>query len=1377
MSTIRVVGARKNNLRNIDLSIPKHSITAVTGISGSGKSSLLQGTLAAEGAGRMRSFLGFGLDHLEDRESDAFVGPLSPLLHVGQRGFRASSRTTVGTATGILATVRRVFLSVGAPWSGGRPVPPPSPDTYTQWLTEFHEGKATVWAVLARYTNTDGVREAGRVHDVGVENISVRSEKDNYQRAKRIPVRGFKALPRGPRFLIEAEIGSSDVRPESRAELEALLHRAFRAAGDVVVELPGATVPALEGPWGPRLDAGLHWVTPGDPAVYAPPSHHLLSFNQPEHPESGACPRCRGLGRTRDVNLERLIPHPQRSVHEGAIALWTSAGYRHLNIRHEQVEGLRGIAGFDPDAPWESLPDAARAVVLDGAAGVVDRDLKTGRALSKPGTFEGFRHALLRRAGGARSATALEPYLGEGACPECGGSRWSRAARALRAQGHTLPELLDLPMTELAAVARTSFATAPDAQPAGIRLATQADALVSVGLGHLTASRGMTEVSSGESRRARLASVLNASHTGLCLLLDEPARGLHEMDIERLGDALQAAAARHTVILNEHRAGIIARAHQVVELGPGAGPEGGALVDPHWPAPSPEEPRRAPRHPPSGWLILEGATIHNVHDQFCRLPLGAITCFTGVSGSGKSSLLRGAVLPALARSAGLPLPDHFGIPGGTWRALSGTHSVSTIVVLDQTPPQPNRRSLVATYIGVADELREAFARTASARASGLTASDFGLNSGTGRCTRCAGLGEVEIGGEPGPCPACGGECYNARALLPRLGGLNIREVLDTPISQLVSRAPEALPNQTGLLQMIEEVGVGHLTLGRRVDTLSGGEIQRLRIAERLAGRPEGGTFFALDEPAAGLHPRDVARLRGALERALDGGRNTVVLVEHNLELIRGADHIVEVGPGSGPDGGRVLAMGTPAEVALRPVPTGRALSGEGGGHRGQTPVPVRGAPSVDANEWVRRLLDPTLAPDGGELDTTLSPAVPLSRFRDTKRRWLELGDLHLELARLCIELHRASAAAQLRRLESACRDLNAPSIYIHPMLAELQVWGPQVPRSAVLAARRAAELDGAAWEGAATPGDVRVRPRLAEGETSARMRLALRLGGGYVEVRGSGGRVSGGTRLVDLPAGLVAPLDPHPQTASRLSPRGCCPMCGGSGTVETVPRELLIAEPACAPTDERFLHHAAGEILRGVRRNEMLPFFRRLSSEGLWDGDRPFAALTEPERNIVLHGFWCRPGHGSFLKHAGDDPDEVGSWLRWDGLLAMLDREMGRSRDAAWRSAVERSRSPAPCPLCEGTGLGSIARLLRLGESSLLELVRDGDAHTLHAALSALPPPDRRSAERQARLLECIRPVALIEPSLPLRAIAPAGLLPELVGALARTHTDMAVVP
>jgi excinuclease ABC A subunit len=1388
-SSIDIIGADANNLKSVDVRFPLKKISVVTGVSGSGKSSLLADTVAAEGSRRMRTFLGTSQQELEREDVLAFIGPLPPTILVGQRGFRPSIRTTTGTATGFLSVLRRLFVLYSTPYSERvkDTVPQPSPDSYARWIANHYRGPIEVWAAPVRQQRTDGVSAVNRLSSHGIEEVIVRSETDPprlRETGRRVPVSQFRGLNPNVLHTIEAFVGKVQVKsPADAGRLRELLNRAFPAAkGPVVVTLSRATDPDLSGPFGPRLDSTKHWVHPDAPEIFAHPTVHLLSFNSPGHEESGACRACNGTGTGRRLREEVLVQHPERSMRDGAFAIWTEKNYKYVNIQHETIEGLRGMRGFSPDVPWSKLPPGARALVLDGAGEelVADRD-RAGRSFGSPRPFVGFRKIILEKSsGGTKIADQLAAYVEAGPCDACGGTRWSFQARALRIGVHSISKILGMNFAEVETFTSSRNwlprPVTPDMLSLAEAIHRHAHSIVSVGLGYLTGDRGMLDVSEGESRRIRLARVLDAGEKGLCLLFDEPARGLHESEITRLSHSFERLRGEHTIILNEHRERLWDVADWFIEVGPGAGASGGEVTyagrrKKH--EDRANEPQRTPLavNPNQPKISVKGASIHNVQNLDCEIPIGRLTCISGVSGSGKSSFVRGILAPALLASVGGAASD-FSLRQGRWRSVSGTGSISEVVALDQVVPPPNRRSLVATLIGVFDSIRKVLGASSDAKREGLTASDFGVNAGIGRCPVCAGVGEVGNEDIWSVCPTCGGSRYGQAALSVRIDGINIQELLETPFERLAGFAGTfGIPQR--LIASICDLGIGYIALGRRVDTLSGGEIQRLRLAIRLSVESPGSILFILDEPAVGLHPRDVGPLVTALDRLLHNGRNTVVIVEHNLRLIRSADWILDFGPGSGPAGGRIIFAGPPERLAKTKTPTGLALAGKLPAQR-RLPEPAKKTfagqkvpPKVQL-ERTSALMRTLISGDGPavlESEGGLAePSVVITeRFWTEHSSW-EVAGLDREIPKLLLDVQQGAKAGTSAELLHHWADERDCWLAIQPFLTDMQVWGASLPVSVVRTISSHLAKEGLrlvttkgdpvhdnfdARHVRATGGRLVPEGNSTEGRCRA-LQDAIAIGAGYVELRERGGRLRAvaSNRLLDLESAVIAPMMPVPSHFSRLDPRGRCPMCKGKRTVTAISEKLVIGNRHAPPDSERFLTAEAHAVMKGIVRNELNPFLRRLAREELWDPKSSFERLQRSKRDLIMFGFWSRSGPGSFLKSSSANPLEVASWLRWDGLYRHVLEQADRSRDTGWAQEIRRGAYAVRCLLCEGSGLQQFASLLKVGEVSFPEWTVLSSSARMLDLLRAVAPHSPRQRRTKERILDCLAPLQRPDSSL-----------------------------
>jgi excinuclease ABC A subunit len=1390
-SKIEIVGASTNNLQSIDVDLPLHQATLVIGVSGSGKSSLLADTLAAESNTRMHRFLDVSQPHLPDDDVPAFIGPVPASIHFSQGAFRASRRTTVATSSGLMAQLRFYFRKYAKPWAEELEefVPPPSAQSYAEWIEKNYSGPISVWTVVERWERTDGMHAAGLLRRHGILHAIIRSETDSLAQSRNgreVNLERFRPLSAKSKHLIEAEVGKTFVNSDAN-ELLPLLERAFKIGGDVIVELrQGKDLPQdLHSERGILLDSTQHWIHPKVLLPFAPATDSLLSFNSPSNPRGGACPTCQGLGRMRSINLDLLVTRPKLSLHGGALSLWTEKNYRYVNIQHSTIEGLHGLRGFAPDIPWKNLDEKARELILFGSGkeSIADVDVRTGRKVNSPRPFPGFVPTILRRIEGTgASARALEALTVDGPCPDCEGTRWSRSARALRLDSWDLPFLLGLTFDEMSKMARPKGELERGLTDASLGLASNlwalSKAFVLTGLGHLAGDRGMTTLSEGESRRSRLAALLRARGQGLALLLDEPARGLHEEDVTRLAEAFSELKSRHTLIINEHRLSVAAIADHVLEVGPGAGTHGGRIINSGPPSevftsdwyPNIER-SKIPVSKNTPYLTVKGASLHTLSNITCEIPLGHMVCITGVSGSGKSSFIRGILLPALAQA--LPQcveSDGFSWPDGVWESIIGTVNIDSVLALEPRVSGVQRRSTVVTLLDMADDLRRIFGKSDQAREAGLTATDFGLNAGRGRCQTCLGLGEIEDGNGWVLCPHCGGRRFGEEALGIRVEGLNVTDLLEISIVELLEHSFADLAGWRPLLEQLVALDLGYLALGRRIDRLSGGEHQRLRLARTLGEKRPDGLLLILDEPSAGLHPRDVAKLLDVLDHVVGKGRNTVVLVEHNLDLIRASDWVIDFGPGGGPAGGQIIGKGPPDIVGKEKTPTGRALrnkrlqfvagKGEAAHEHDVTDPIVSAAGGRNGRHWLKHLLGAEVSKDDPEpidfegLAVTFDPTPTVRAY--------EIGGLDIEIARLLFG-EPDEVGRQSDRMAELWLKTPGAQLKIHPLIEELRVWGEKVPSSIIRETRERLKHMGLESDFVVSAhgktADVRVTGKRFQevgesiGDRLRCIRDALGIGGGFVELQGEKQGVIATVlkRRLALKIPAVAPLSPSSACMVRSHSAGRCPGCVGSGTVPVFDKAFVVGNSNVDPTSEQFLHSEALQIFKGTRRSIFLPFFKRMISEGLWPAGKAYSQLTPEENTTLMHGYWHRPGPGSFLKTSKSDPEEVNSWLRWNGLFRAILNEIDRSKSSAWKSGIHATTHLVECPICTGTGLQRHTKAIFLGAQSVFDWVRCGTIGEMMTALEKLTLTTKRSDRTRKRILHCLEPLNRSIPKAPLR--------------------------
>jgi excinuclease ABC subunit A len=930
LDDIVIRGAREHNLANIDVSLPRNRLVVITGVSGSGKSSLAFDTLFAEGQRRyvesLSAYARQFLDQMEKPDVDTIEG-LSPAISIEQKTTTRNPRSTVGTVTEIHDYLRLLWASVGVPHCPDHriPIQAQTVEQMVDRVLALPEG--TRFMVLApRITGRKG--EYRKLFEQMVKEGFVRARVDGEVVEAAAP----PELAKNIKHTIEVVVDRLSVREGIASRLADSLETALRVGEGLVRIAP------LEGD---EIVLSANLACPECGFSLSEVSPRLFSFNSPH----GACPECSGLGFLREVDPEKLVLDPERSIAAGALA-GVGAGpgswYRH------QIEQLGEHLGFDLRTPWRQLPDEVRQIIMLGTDGELDWVWKGRKgAYRYRDTFEGLVARVERRYAETTSEEIrrdLERHMSFAPCHACRGARLRPEALAVLVDGASLPEISAMPIHR----ARDWFANLALSERDLIiadkvlrEVRDRLGFLVSVGLDYLSLDRMAGTLSGGESQRIRLATQVGSKLMGVLYVLDEPSIGLHQRDNRRLLDTLKGMRdLGNTVVVVEHDEETIREADWVVDLGPGAGRHGGQLV-----AEGPPEVIEANRESLTGrylsgadripvpearrsgsgdHLSVLGAAEHNLKDVDVDFPLGTLLCVTGVSGSGKSTLVNEILHKAVARK----VYGSLGKPG-RHRAMVGGEGIDKVIAIDQSPIGRTPRSNPATYTKVFDPIRELFAATTDARARGYKPGRFSFNVKGGRCEACQGAGQTRIemhflADVFVTCDVCRGQRYNRETLEVRYKGLNIAEVLDLTVDQARDLfAP--VPRIARILDTVSAVGLGYLHLGQPATTLSGGEAQRIKLSRELAKRATGSTLYLLDEPTTGLHFDDVRKLIGVLHALVDRG-NTVVVIEHNLDVIKTADWIVDLGPEGGDGGGTVVAAGPPEVVATSEAShTGRFL--------------------------------------------------------------------------------------------------------------------------------------------------------------------------------------------------------------------------------------------------------------------------------------------------------------------------------------------------------------------------------------------------------------------------------------------------------------------
>ena len=925
---IDVRGARVHNLKDVDVRIPRNRLVVVTGLSGSGKSSLAFDTLYAEGQRRyvesLSAYARQFLEQVEKPDVDQIDG-LSPAISIEQRTTGSNPRSTVGTVTEIYDYLRLLFANVGVPHcpSCGRAITSQSVERIVETIMAGPpSGRVDVLAPIVRGRKGEFKKELAAVRARGLTRVRIDGE-----------IRAVEDEPRLDRrrnHWIDVVVDRLVVRRGAERRLTESIGFALTLADDVVVISTDDGEDRLFSRRMACVECGIN-VPEMTPRAF--------SFNSPH----GACPACHGLGALEDFDPARIVPDESLTLSGGAIRAW--AGGDRQFVRRA-LSRLSNCFGIDLDVPFHKLPRRHRELLLFGpngggggapapAAGR-GRRKRPGRADPFGRDFEGVVPNLRRRydEGAWAQQEALEDYRTLQPCPACAGRRLRPESRAVRVQGRTLADYVDVSVTDALAMIEGLELSARESRVAGRVVREIRDRLrflCDVGVGYLTLARGAATLSGGEAQRIRLATQVGANLTGVLYVLDEPSIGLHQRDNRLLlGTLRQLRDLGNTVVVVEHDEETIRASDYVVDLGPGAGEHGGRLIfqgpsetleaaggdsltaaylrgERAIPVPASRRPAR------NGALVIRGARANNLQDVDAAVPLGLLTAVTGVSGSGKSTLVNDVLYRALARAL-----HRAGADPGPHAAIEGVELIDKVIRIDQSPIGRTPRSNPATYTGLFTFIRELYAMLPESRARGYRPGRFSFNVKGGRCEACKGDGLIAIEMHFLPdvyvtCEQCKGRRYNRETLEVAYRGVSIAGMLALTVDQALPLL-ENVPSVAAKLRTLQDVGLGYVTLGQSATTLSGGEAQRVKLAKELSRRSTGRTLYILDEPTTGLHLEDTRRLLDVLQ-LLVGAGNTVVVIEHHLDVVKTADHVLDLGPGGGAAGGRIVARGTPEEVA------------------------------------------------------------------------------------------------------------------------------------------------------------------------------------------------------------------------------------------------------------------------------------------------------------------------------------------------------------------------------------------------------------------------------------------------------------------------------
>ena len=926
---IEIKGAREHNLKNVNISIPKNQLTVITGLSGSGKSSLAFDTIYAEGQRRyvesLSAYARQFLDLMKKPDVDSIEG-LAPAISIEQKTTSHNPRSTVGTITEIYDYMRLLWARAGTPYSPatGLPIEAQTVSQMVDKILSLPAGtKIMLVAPMVRQRKGEFKKELDGLLKQGFQRVKIDGEVYDLEDAP--------ALEKNIKHDIEVVVDRLVVKGEEMAERVAQSVETALKIGDGILYVDGAGGTGLAGAAGNRLTFSAKYACPVSGFTIEEIEPRLFSFNNPQ----GACPHCDGLGARLYMDEKLVVPNVGRSIAQGAIAPWygfKSAFYKQTLI------SLCDFLHISQDTPWKDLPEEAKKIILYGSGNVCVPLYYSTFVSDKP--FEGVIPNMERRfleTDSAASREELSHYQSAAPCTFCNGKRLKPEALAVKVCGKDIMEVSDLSIKEaLKWFAGVEEQLSPQKQQIAHKILKEIidrlQFLNNVGLDYLTLSRQSGGLSGGESQRIRLASQIGSGLTGVLYVLDEPSIGLHQRDNDRLLETLNRLRdIGNTVIVVEHDEDAIRAADFLVDMGPGAGELGGSVVAAGTVADvlaskdsltaqylNGQKEIAVPRKRRKGngkFLELTGAKTHNLKNVKMKIPLGTLTLVTGVSGGGKSSLVLETLYKALNKEL-----NGSREPTGAYDKLIGLENVDKVIDIDQSPIGRTPRSNPATYTGLFTYIRDWYAELPLSKARGYQAGRFSFNVAGGRCEACKGDGvtKIEMNFLPDvyvECEQCHGKRFNRETLEVTYKGKSIADVLDMTVDE-AHEFFDSIPAIKSRLELLQKVGLGYIRLGQAATTLSGGEAQRIKLSKELSKRATGKTVYILDEPTTGLHFEDINKLLKVLQALVDQG-NTVIVIEHNLDVIKVADYIIDMGPEGGDGGGRIVAEGTPEEIVKK----------------------------------------------------------------------------------------------------------------------------------------------------------------------------------------------------------------------------------------------------------------------------------------------------------------------------------------------------------------------------------------------------------------------------------------------------------------------------
>lgn len=1367
-NAIRIENAKQNNLKSISIEIPFGQLVCVTGVSGSGKSTLVEKCIGELAEYRHLELSGKSQPNFYEEGSHSNEVPY--VSYIKQGTLKASNRSVVGTAIGIIQKLRELIIPHAEVKNAkGYVLKSLKADELAQWCHQHHKEAEISLAVCLEHMV---LGPAARYIKPALQTLQeckfkVMEADIEYEHTDLYPAQKYLESVFRSHKDIYAVITNLDTKQHGsfQSKLDQIL-KEYPGQDLILVIQKKLTIELI------HLNEVL--LSPTDSKVYFKPTEKLLSFNSLGR-NSGQCKTCNGTGRNASISHELVFPSNNSPIDSGGLGLPFNEKTREYLYFAGLCDEIRGVLiehKISINTTWDKLKSKTQDILINGSSESFQPYNSQGKPKGKIKPFVGIIQRIQNKLDGTSSAAqGLSHLHSEKECSACNGTRLNYAAHAVYFANNSFPDLLNLSFSKAESWLHKLLKDGVFKEDKNVITALEAicKTCVNLGLGHLQLSRATTTLSGGEAQRLRIARGLWARLDNACYVLDEPTRGLHSQDIVGVVDVFNnLRTSNNCVLLVEHNPLLASHADRIIELGPEGGKNGGEVIYDGQAVNCPMlkknqvESQTNKTSSSKGWITVKNATLRTIHNQSFKLPLGQMTCFTGISGSGKTTLLAGILLPALER-----------LQSGVDRASSKQYEVSLkgvssfhLIYLSQTAIGGSYRSRILSHLGLADTFRDWFCEQSNAEVSGLSSSHFSSNTQEGQCETCEGRGYLYLRGSSNEiCPSCCGSGFNAEVSFVSVDEFSIIDWMNSSLQELSQniKLPENI-RQAAILAT--DLGLGHLNFGRPIPTLSGGECQRLRVVKALLdassskkGSQKQHLIVVMDEPSAGLHPKDVQKLINTLKNNITGVGHTLLLIEHNLQLIKTADWIVDMGPGSGSDGGKILFNGSKDEFLISNIknsPTFLAIKDL------LSTKPIKLEPSNNTLEFDNSLSSPQKQEMVGRFkhylqgesenpdDSVLSPksVIPayciktndLSDHTFARTSGIDVNLFRLFSNESSSTFFRFSTSADQIKKE-ALKLLNENwriGWFPSPRGNEVAA----LPDTVVNIKNHLKYNDGEWFDGKT----ILKKPLISKQVDLQKIRLlisskfdaeealrrAFALGKGWITlVSPETGEIRDfTTRTIDPKHLRLGSRWQVPHLFDPMSELYACPLCKGKGIIETVDRNLIFKnETKSLESDDLFQKYAL-EVLKLSRRQELLPAAKRLEEAGIIDLNSAVKDMDSPTK----FAFWFGYPYKGFLK-TGGKKETLGDWFRWQGINKYILLNMWKCSSREWAESVNKSKKDETCPECNGTGLGWEAQQRRIDDVSMQDIYLHFTAKHLQTWLKSLKLKSDGSLKIQNELL------------------------------------------